>query len=106
MKVWWDLVTDDEKAALADVYEKAAEYLEENGWYPGDLGKLSAIACFANAITWSSGQNAVVKACYLASEVLELEDPGVVAIFRWNDDPTRTKDEVINVLHGLANKLR
>lgn len=87
-------MTDDEKRELVDVYEKAAGRLERSD------------ECIWAGIFYASGDLPLAfRAGQLASEVLELGGQ-VPALFKWNDDPTRTKDEVINVLHGLANKLR
>lgn len=100
-------MTDDEKAALADVYEKAAEYLERYGWlHTGGGGKHGGARCFIGA-TLSALNNHYVplwhESSRFAEDILELPYGGIMG---WNDDPSRTADEVINTLHALANKLR
>lgn len=111
-------MTDDEKAALADVYERAAEYLEEYGWQQGASGTQGQARCFIGAtysavytnttcdddISWRNADNLWRQANNFAAKTLRIGDEW--KILYWNDDPARTKDEVINVLHGLANKLR
>ena len=99
----------EEKAELAEVYERAAEYLEEYGWFgsgPNCNIDLHNAACMAIAIDKSAkGKSAL--ACEFVQEALELEGHTPAgAIFRWNDDPDRKADEVINTFHALANKLR
>lgn len=106
-------MTDDEKATLADVYEKAAEYLEEYGW-KRSFGMHGYDRCIMGAfesVTWDSADDRRWSiACTWAMDVLELvgreEDYGKHPLSVWNDDPSRTKDEVINLCLGLANKLR
>jgi hypothetical protein len=107
-------MTDDEKAALADVYERAADYAETVGWQQHSAGEFGQPRCFigltASAVgevrvgTWGWKLNNMplwTKANEFASDALAVD-----GIIEWNDDPTRTKDEVINTLHALANKLR
>lgn len=108
------------KAELADVYEKAAEYLEEHGWCgPGEFNSFSGSmgdgnpSCMAIAISQFSQQTdgrvspLEETAWNFAANALELNsDDGFGAVLRWNDTPGRTADEVINTLHALANKLR
>lgn len=107
-------MTEDEKRELADVYEKAAEYLEEYGWIQGEAGEPGSARCMVGAMSSALGfsfflsplQRPVLdKARNFAEQVLEIWDSYATLAY-WNDDPSRTKDEVINVLHGLANKLR
>lgn len=98
-------MTDDEKAELADVYEKAAEYLEEYGWRQNSGGVHGGPRCLVGAIDSSllviTRYPLFSRACNFVATALEVD-----CEMDWNDDPSRTKDEVINVLHGLANKLR
>lgn len=108
------------KAALADIYEKAAEYLEKHGWwgpegfdsFSGSMGDGNP-SCMAIAISQFSEQSdervsfLEEIAWNFAATTLELNsDDGFRAIVRWNDTPGRKADEVINTLHALANKLR
>jgi hypothetical protein len=104
---------DATKAALADVYERAAEYAEEWGWTQGRAGEYGEPRCFMGLTASAVGE---VKNQYggwtlvdgplwhraneFAESVLES------AAIEWNDEEGRTKDEVINTLHALANKLR
>ena len=108
-------MTEDEKAVLADVYERAAEYLEKYGWKRGSAGEEGRPRCFIGATASAIGEikidNFIVsdpvlwhKANCFAAKTLEL--PSHTSIMDWNDDPDRTADEVINTLHALANKLR
>lgn len=109
-------LSDSEKAELAEVYEKAAEYLEKYGWcqastfkgFAGGMGEGNP-SCLAIAIGEAGNGLAIMKllAWKFAAATLELDtyDPFGVVV-RWNDEPTRTEDEVINTLHALANKLR
>ena len=106
----------EEKAELAEVYERAAEYLEEYGWcqastfddFDGGMGQGNP-SCFAIAISEANANVSVERhlAWKFAAVTLELDtyDPFGVVV-QWNDDPDRTADEVINTLHALANKLR
>lgn len=105
-------MTDDEKAELAGIYERAAEYLEEYGWRQGGAGSHGYRRCFIGATASACGQtignawsgwaiNLWHNANDLAAKVLEID-----SITLWNDEPSRTKDEVINTLHALSNKLR
>lgn len=98
------MMTDDEKAELAGVYERAAEYLEEYGWQQRRSGKHGGPRCFIGA-TLSALDNNMCALWYTASDFAEkvLEVPMIMV---WNDECGRTADEVINTLHALVNKLR
>ena len=105
-------LSDDEKRELAEVYERAAEYLEEHGWRQFELGKDTEPRCF-NGATWSASCELFglhsrgekwEAASKFAAQVLELRDFSQIPY--WNDADDRTADEVINTLHALANKLR
>ena len=101
-------MTEDEKRELADAYEQAANWIDTHGWFGNRREHRSAPACFAIALQQTSHYTLSNKAFRWAVQVLELPlgITPIMSIFEWNDDPSRTKDEVINVLHGLANKLR
>lgn len=107
------IMTDGEKAELADVYEKAAEYLEEYGWKKGGAGMPGGLRCFIGATASAVGEfecsgfwkvsNGPLwhRANEFAAEALDLPKPE--AIMDWNDDPDRTKDEVINLPHRTSH---
>ena len=100
-------MTDDEKAALADVYERAAEYLEEYGWIQFSMTRSNGAACMAGACYLTGCGHMFDTALRFICKTMELEgDTPTQAIGRWNDSKGRTKDEIINTLHALANKLR
>lgn len=100
-------MTDDEKAALADVYERAAEYLEEYGWVQHSGGGEGDSACVAVSIyRVQCGQVSLSDAFRFFADALELKGDSCFDVYNWNDEPDRTKDEVINTLHALANQLR
>lgn len=109
-------MTDDEKAALADAYERAADYLEIWGWIQGDLEDDRGSVCFVGALDEVAGDIRMLAADF-AANALELPHncpsnsrSGTCKccqpIVDWNDAEGRTADEVINTLHALANKLR
>ena len=109
-------LSDEEKRELAEVYERAAEYLEEHGWTQLNSGQEGRPRCFVGATASAVGEiqcghffrvkNSPLwhSANDFAKKALEL--PPYVDIIDWNDDPDRSVDEVINTLHALANKLR
>ena len=99
-------MTEDEKAALANVYERAAELIETAGWRQS-LNGMGVTHCVGTAMGTIAGQCSplYLRAVDVFCSALELPR-GVGAMVDWNDDPTRTVDEVINTLHALANKLR
>lgn len=107
-------MTEDEKRELADVYEEAAEAIERDGWTQGELVDHKGRRCFIGGLVAATNNqyNRTYAAGVYAEQVLELPPrdsrcEGIVfPIAEWNDEKGRTKDEVINLLHGLANKLR
>jgi hypothetical protein len=101
------------KERLAEVYEEAAEYLEEYGWIKGDMGQHGGPRCLTGAIESVNGMGSNRELAFIVS-ALELgacfmpdcDGSCGSPVVAWNDDPGRTADEVINTLHALANKLR
>lgn len=100
-------LSESEKAELAEVYEKAADAIEDRGWFHPTQNRDGKM-CFVLALDHVGGYRLSNKACEFAADALEL--PGAFSasgrIYPWNDNPSRTADEVINTLHALANKLR
>lgn len=98
------------KATLADVYEKAAEYLEEYGWTQRTLGNDGGPRCMMGGIYSVTDTKTYFTAAKFICQALEIplrnSGRGGAEVADWNDDPSRTADEVINTLHALANKLR
>ena len=103
------LLSMEEKAELAEVYEKAADKIQELGWYhPRQILTNSVgTVCFVLAID-RVAPGLSNLACKFAADALELPEgfSDSSRIYPWNDDPARTEDEVINTFHALANKLR
>jgi len=97
---------------------KAAELIEEHGWdrhtyYDPDTD----CYCVDGAIMAVTGHEPMIDGYRLskttqdlydrdAAEQLLMEHLGIStipALFRWNDDPDRTKEEVVSALKAAAN---
>jgi hypothetical protein len=84
----------------ADVLERAADLLEEFGWLQGTLGSKE------------EGGFCLLGSVFTAHRDLTGEDPGTILPYPevgssiWNDQPGRTKEEVIVRLRGAAARLR
>jgi hypothetical protein len=73
---------------------KAAEYIEEHGWCQRSIGAKGGPACVIGAVHFSGGKIAALNA---VERVIGRPD-----LIRWNDEPGRTKAEVVKALRGAA----
>lgn len=84
---------------LAAVFTAAADLLERDGWCQGEYEDGEGRRCAAGAISCvTTGDD---DAYALARGALRAATNGRIAI--WNDDPARTKAEVIGLLRDLAD---
>jgi len=82
-------LTNTEKTLLA-----AADYIEEHGWCqnrPVSGGRVCALQALHS-----------VKVTGVYDAVLELERRIGSAIVSWNDDPSRTKEQVISTMRAVT----
>lgn len=86
----------------------AAEFLEIYGWCQGRMGDLSGRVCAYGAIKEASGSDYFREPLYkFATHLGLLYRAGDIRsmageVARWNDVPTRTKQEVLNALREAA----
>ena len=74
---------------------RAADYVEQYGWHQGDSGSTSQGICVVHAMVMAGG-------C--------MDHPGYRRLYQhigkapsiWNDEPGRTKEEVIAKLRSVA----
>lgn len=102
----------------ADVLEKAADLLETQGWcqdvYRNKAGELCSIGAVRTAI-WGDARMRTTTTnkddVELANRTLAVladkvgVEPGSVGT-EWNDDPWRTKEEVVDAFKHAAKDLR
>jgi hypothetical protein len=93
----------EQQLTTAEILEKAAEYIEEHGWFrvgsdPHKEGPNPACAIVA-----------MYKVCpdYLLGlvDVAFRREMGIENTPAWNNDPSRTKQEVTRMLRTVAAKL-
>lgn len=89
-----------------EVLEKAAEYIAEHGWHQGSAYKYGIgidfpAACAVGAVSRVTGGSRYDDALdFLSAQV------GGVYVPLWNDDPARTKEEVIETMREAAQQWR
>lgn len=116
---------------LADSYDAAADYIEQNGWHQGSIttienesectineivaqmranklpacavGAAYAVGCSADTVD-GYGIFAQINAVEEWHDSLKAEIGDFVAT--WNDEPRRTKEEVTDLLRMTALKIR
>lgn len=84
---------------------KAADYIEEHGWWQGDYSHAGHV-CMIGAVGFVTGENV----CNLHSKVYEpnhflhmlSQYVGTHDVSIWNDAPERTAEEVIATLRKCA----
>ena len=99
---------------LSEIFTKAATLIEERGWCRTAFEKEGEGLCLAGAVRLAeNGDSSALPAGSLSYPVLCEEFPvninGVPMpnftwATHWNDDPTRTKEEVVAKLQELAVK--
>lgn len=109
---------------VADVLDDAADYIEAHGWCrtslltpDGRVCAMGAIAMSQQAIdihvqnadavlwTWKRERAEVVAAAEALGSVVDSSDP-YSPIPHWNDDPARTKQEVLDAFRAAAKEQR
>ena len=92
----WDKQVEVELDAASRSLLSAAAYIEEHGWCQGVLRKDTGAVCVVGAFLDINCNYEVFSRSSAAIGV----PPGVIS--RWNDAPSRTKNEVINSLRKAA----
>jgi hypothetical protein len=93
---------------IADVLDDAADYIEKHGWVQGaafdDYLHRTPAACAYGALSQvaADGQGRVLYAAQRDLEVFV----GTRWIGEWNDDPARTKQEVLDAFRAAAKQQR
>lgn len=102
---------------LAMVYRKAAKLIEEKGWTQGISLRDNGSICTGAAIRLAAGYPAIgvgePEASLYGPFVEWLSRGGEVAswldsrraVEAWNDDPIRTKAQVVSALRGFADSI-
>ena len=111
-------VTAPSEATVADVFDRAADLLGEQGWTKGSRGLPWG--------KWLAGRRPLGQLCYLGSVAQAALDLGIQkpdgcswyewtgtlvgenhrAAYGWNDSPGRTKAEVVTRLRQKASRAR
>lgn len=87
----------------ADVLNRAADLLEEFGWCQGTLGsKAHGEFCILGAAYQAARDLGVTRGYGVYCEGAYWVGLDEETAFRWNDDPRRTKPEVVARLRELA----
>ena len=97
----------------ADVLERAADLLEEFGWCQGgtafDANGVLTYALAKNAVSFCAG-GAIIRASVdlglVGNGSWDLVPRSLSGIPSWNDDPGRTKTEVVARLREAAARAR
>jgi hypothetical protein len=115
---WGEPVVRPEANDIAEVLEDAAAIIDRVGWVKGALDReehgevvgYCAVGAIGMATTGQSRSNNVLAGCaqlVLSSWLREHELLGKVqALPLWNDERTRTKEEVIEAMTLVAKALR
>ena len=82
----------------AEVCARAAELIREHGWVQGRFGDNRSGYCIYGAL--NTAFTAKPRSCSLPAEVWNLLP--IRSILSWNDDQSRTVDEVLAVLDEAA----
>lgn len=80
---------------------KAAQYIRDHGWFQGNYYGPDGCVCVLGAIRAATGQDdscALVKLAAIRAGVSRYD------LDTWNDEKGRTKEEVLNLLDGIANE--
>jgi hypothetical protein len=89
---------------VAETLDAAADYIEKHGWMPNGARMFPCGAggplCAANAIVDVTQEAEITPALDALGRALG--GSGCDAIFRWNDAPGRTKEEVVALLRAVA----
>ncbi len=109
-------MSTETEIAASEFIEKAAELIRANGWQQGSFGYESTPVCARGAIREICRKNSfyrnpvailtkitkVIADQYpeMASKSEHLSDSGKIIL--WNDQPGRTKEEVIAVFEKAA----
>lgn len=93
--------------SVATDLNAAAQYLRDHGWQQGTYGKPGGPTCMEGALQWGAGVNVWVYPIKRDHPTLvflrQKHPPTDIFWYRWNDDPVRTKEEVIAKLEELAD---
>lgn len=82
------------------VLTEAAGFIARNGWCQGQGALPSGECCLARAISMAAGDTVLaIRVCAYLREKRGL--PPTFQFATWNDEPGRTKEEVIVMLVGL-----
>lgn len=99
---------------IRDVAKRAAEVLKDRGWTRDEFASTDGCVCATGAIRVATGydpESSAADANSIAAEVTaraviiatgDREHTGRAHLEIWNDDDSRTADEVIAVLERVA----
>ena len=95
---------------VSDYLNKAADIIEEKGWIQGDFETEDGV-CVNRAITlvtWSDrGRPMDIELSDQVRRALrEYLSSAPLSLYKWNDKPGRTKEEVLAALRGAAEATR
>lgn len=84
----------------SEILERAADHIVAHGWWNGGDSSLPGAQCASNAICKYIGPGSYTDAH--RALVAAIGGYCVRDIFRWNDAPERTKEEVVAMLRAVA----
>jgi hypothetical protein len=79
----------------------AANYIEEHGWCQGALENINGQVCLVGALDKTKDYND--QGYYPA--ILAIQDIIGPRFGEWNDQPGRTKEDVVNLLRQVAHNV-
>lgn len=91
---------------VSEVLETAADIIEKEGWIQNGFGHSRLGYCAVGAIARAEGFDFPTFAFEEPSEKALRSYLGVEWVPSWNDDPARTKQEVLDALRGAAKQER
>ena len=84
---------------------QAAELIRQDGWCQGISRKSTGERCLMDAIRGATGYNQNIALDYERYKDVRsriCEKLNVIYPTHWNDDPMRTKEEVVDLLEDVA----
>lgn len=114
MTAWGKAQTAKINAKSKETLKKAADLIDEAGWIQGGIISATegfdAYGAILSASTrigiYDTEERVEIQQLAMAKVSIDLpsSDDLCIALISWNDDPTRTKQEVVEALHKAASR--
>lgn len=94
------------KRDMAKLCRKAVKVIQTQGWWQGGFGGyMGSPCCIAGALGVASTENGEFPGGSVSASTAQSIFGSVVELYKWNDAPGRTKEEVISRLRERAFQL-